>query len=147
MAGNLLMRPAFQWVITARISAPLLTSTPNSKARSRQVGRWDVPAVSCAIANLQARFSDVPGLLPHVSRAILALGIAQLLFFFFLNYLFLSLLGPDRGRRKDLKFIRGSLRVRGQVGLGNLWLAKDLKEMRILPKCLSSCGHRLHQTP
>lgn len=35
------------------------------------------------MADLQARFIDVQGFLPHMSRAILALGIVQVFGFFF----------------------------------------------------------------
>ena len=96
------------------------------------------------MADLQARFTDVQRLLPHMSRAILALGIVQVFGFFFSGLFVFIVVGSRQGKVKDLKFSRGLPIVRGQWG----WeVFGKLKRNGNLLKCSSSCVHQLHRTP
>lgn len=76
------------------------------------------------MADLQARFIDVQGFLPHMSRAILALGIVQVFGFFFSGLFVFIVVGSRQGKVKGFKIQQRIGDSQRSVGLGSLWQAK-----------------------
>lgn len=135
-----------QSVFTPRINAPLLSSTPDSKVRTRQVRTLDASGSHeiCVREQLLRRlmlfwkvgnemadfkdFTDAQAFLPQVSRTTLALGATQFWGFVLFCFLHICLLcccwEQAWGRQGDLTFSRGLWRVRDLWGWDKSLIAK-----------------------